>query len=148
MSPWMCSHSGLSDRLSSSISGDRSVSVSVACAFMCEALFPPAAAEFQDRPGGSPSASVNSDERLRRLVAVVVRRGQQMEPGRELGIERGLCGFVHDGPFSSNRGASSNKRCMISWRGQRLPSLRQLLLPRTATPIPVAGSKKATVATP
>jgi len=56
----MCSHSGLIERLSASISEERSVSVRVACAVMCEALFPPPEPSSRIVASGSPIASVSA----------------------------------------------------------------------------------------
>jgi hypothetical protein len=60
--PSMCSHSGLRRRLTSSIRGDRSTSVSEKCAFMCDALLPP------PEPSSSTSrASPWTDSKISRV---------------------------------------------------------------------------------
>ena len=59
MSPCTCSHSGFSARLTASICGDRSTSVSLKCALRCEALLPPPLPSSSTSTGGCWQASTS-----------------------------------------------------------------------------------------
>ncbi len=60
MSPWRCSHSGLSLRLTASIAGETSTSVNRKLAFMCEALLPPPQPSSRTSTTGPLARSVMS----------------------------------------------------------------------------------------
>ena len=83
----MCSHSGLSVRLSSSISGERSVSVHVEPGLQMGRVVSAARAELEQRPGAAVRDLVDDPRDERGLVRVVGRMREQVEPRREVGVD-------------------------------------------------------------
>ena len=86
MSPSTCSHSGFSARLSVSICGERSDSVHVKCSLQVRGVVAAARAQLEQRlrvgHGLDDQRSVP-----RGLDRVVLGRGEQVEPGREIAVE-------------------------------------------------------------
>ena len=97
MSPSRCSHSGLSVRLSASMSGERSVSVHAKRAFRCDALFPPPEPSSSSVRELAVADVVDDARDERRLVPVVGRVRQQVEPGREIRVHVEHVPRMHEG---------------------------------------------------
>ena len=133
MSPWMCSHSGLSVRLSSSISGERSVSVHVKRRFRCDALFPPPEPSSSSVLASADDRGVDHARDVIRLLLVVGGMRQQVEPGRELRVE------PHD--RHSSRRAVPQAAVHMRWRGLEPPRPKWPLGPQ-----PSASTNSATSA--